>query len=309
MTLYDPRSIVKLRRQTPDTTNMLQTFGECVRILYQERMQVVEKPTTTERAMIGALGDGIYYGQIPDDHRLQTTSEMLLSANARNLRILDATVKTQNYDKDIDHFVRKSDPELGRSATVAICSGYYGEYGWAVFLKQKKRRCLLLDTTYGIRLKRRCGLRYVHGITSSLEGRNRGRTQAHCISRTSSHTFSTSIEAISKTSNSTQTSRASLRAPSCTCVLSREPWRTPRINPSFIRGPPRTPSHPIFALPKTRPSPAYDQSKMAATFGKLSLRQVGVARRQSQVAPRLGRARQCSNLPVRGPTRRESRGS
>jgi hypothetical protein len=36
------------------------------------------------------------------------------------------------------------------SATVAVNSGWQGDHGWAVYVKQGPRRCLLLDTVDGL---------------------------------------------------------------------------------------------------------------------------------------------------------------
>jgi hypothetical protein len=65
---------------------------------------------------------------------------------AANGAIFDACLRTQNYDKGFDKFIRKFDPEEEMSAVVAVESGWQGEHGWAVVFKQGPRRCLLLDT-------------------------------------------------------------------------------------------------------------------------------------------------------------------
>jgi hypothetical protein len=69
---------------------------------------------------------------------------------AANGSILDAGLRTQNYDKGFDKYVRKFDPEEKSSAVVAIHMGWQGDHGWAVAFKQGARRCLLLDTTDGL---------------------------------------------------------------------------------------------------------------------------------------------------------------
>jgi hypothetical protein len=67
-----------------------------------------------------------------------------------NGAILEAALRTQNYDKGLDKFVWKFNPEEELSAVVAIESGRQGDQGWAVAFKQGPRRCLLLDTTDGL---------------------------------------------------------------------------------------------------------------------------------------------------------------
>jgi hypothetical protein len=65
-------------------------------------------------------------------------------------RILDACLRTQNYDRGLDKFVRKYENAEAMSATVAIQSGWQGEHGWAIHLKHGPRRALLLDTVDGL---------------------------------------------------------------------------------------------------------------------------------------------------------------
>jgi hypothetical protein len=66
-----------------------------------------------------------------------------------NLRIRYSGLKTQNYDKGLDRFVRMFDSEMELCASLAVYSGRYNDLGWAVYCTQPNRRCCLLDTTYG----------------------------------------------------------------------------------------------------------------------------------------------------------------
>jgi hypothetical protein len=79
-TFYGPRAIVKLRKPSKDTTEMLQTFGACIEILYQGRTRLSEQLSTTEWAMIGALDNDSESGEIPAYQRLPTTTKMLSTA-------------------------------------------------------------------------------------------------------------------------------------------------------------------------------------------------------------------------------------
>jgi hypothetical protein len=67
-----------------------------------------------------------------------------------NSQIFDEDLKTQNYDKGFERFVRKFDPEVETEAVIAIVKGDHFEHGTAVCVIQEKRRCLLLDTVYGL---------------------------------------------------------------------------------------------------------------------------------------------------------------
>jgi hypothetical protein len=59
-------------------------------------------------------------------------------------------LRTQNYDRGLDKFVRKFERDEAMSGTVAVLSGSQGEHGWAVYLKQGPRRGLLMDTVSGL---------------------------------------------------------------------------------------------------------------------------------------------------------------
>jgi hypothetical protein len=67
-----------------------------------------------------------------------------------NGAILEAALKTQNYDKGFDKFIRKFNPKREMSAVVAVEEGFQGDHGWAVVFQQEPRRCLLLDTADGL---------------------------------------------------------------------------------------------------------------------------------------------------------------
>jgi hypothetical protein len=86
-------------------------------------------------------------GEIPISYRSELQQSPLTLAVHK--KILEAGLRTQNYDKGLDKFVRKFDPEQDISATIAVHSGWQGENAWAVYMEQGSRRCLLLDTVDG----------------------------------------------------------------------------------------------------------------------------------------------------------------
>jgi hypothetical protein len=57
---------------------------------------------------------------------------------------------TQPYDKGLDRFVGKFDPSQPISTVIAIEPGCHFDHGTAIYFTQEKRRCLLLDTLYGL---------------------------------------------------------------------------------------------------------------------------------------------------------------
>jgi hypothetical protein len=101
-------------------------------------------------ARIEAFGNEASSGEIPTYHRTAPPSEALQQLAAFIQRVYDAGLKTQDYDKGCDRFVRKFDSEVEVSAIVAILKGFHADHGTAVHLTQEKRRCLLLNMTYGL---------------------------------------------------------------------------------------------------------------------------------------------------------------
>jgi hypothetical protein len=80
---------------------------------------------------------------------LTTTSDLFALAPAFILRIREAGLKTQNYDKGLDRFIRHFKDDEGSAATIAVVEGKQQDRGYAVFFEQNNRRCLVLDTMYG----------------------------------------------------------------------------------------------------------------------------------------------------------------
>jgi hypothetical protein len=81
---------------------------------------------------------------------MQPPPEAMLQLAAFNQRIHNAGFKAQNYDKGFDRFVRNFKPAAEMQATVSIVKGFHAGHGTAVYYTQGKRRCILLDTTYGL---------------------------------------------------------------------------------------------------------------------------------------------------------------
>jgi hypothetical protein len=67
---------------------------------------------------VGAFGGG----KIPDFHRLEPAPEFAQQAHAFNQRVFDAGLKTQNYDKGFDRFVRKFNQDEEVAAVCALCA-------------------------------------------------------------------------------------------------------------------------------------------------------------------------------------------
>jgi hypothetical protein len=67
-----------------------------------------------------------------------------------NKEIFYAGLRTQNCDKGLDRFIGKFDPSVPISAVIVIEPGCHFDHGTAIYFRQGKRRCLLLDTPYGL---------------------------------------------------------------------------------------------------------------------------------------------------------------
>jgi hypothetical protein len=87
---------------------------------------------------------------IPIQYRLDQPRMTHSEVVAANGLILDSGLRTQNYDKGLDKYVRKFDPAEESSAVVAVHTGWQSDHGWAVAFKHGFSRCLLLDTVDGL---------------------------------------------------------------------------------------------------------------------------------------------------------------
>jgi hypothetical protein len=156
MILFGPTAVLKVRTMLTGDVAISEMLG-VLQVLYQGRFELKERIESREWALVGSFGsvapaeDGsVAVGTIPWHYRpnpVQASYEDMVSINGA---ILDAALRTQNYDKGLDKFARKFDPEQDMTAVVAIEAGRQGDQGWAVAFKQGPRRCLLLDTTDGL---------------------------------------------------------------------------------------------------------------------------------------------------------------
>jgi hypothetical protein len=132
-----------------------------LQILYQGRFELKERVVSRKGALVGSFGavvpddgsvpaDSIPVGEIPWQYRSDSVQASYEDMDSINGAVLDAALRTQNYDKGLEKFVRKFDPAQDMTAVVAIESGRQGDQGWAVAFKQGPRRCLLMDTTDGL---------------------------------------------------------------------------------------------------------------------------------------------------------------
>jgi hypothetical protein len=155
MILFGPVATLKMRTTLVGDAAISEMLG-VLQVLYQGRCELKERIESREWALIGSFGAkdpklvDFGKGEIPWQYRLEPVQASYGDMVSTNGAILDAALRTQNYDKGLEKFVRKFDPTEEMLAVVAIESGRQKDHGWAVAFKQGPRRCLLLDTTAGI---------------------------------------------------------------------------------------------------------------------------------------------------------------
>jgi hypothetical protein len=143
MILFAPKAITKFRSKSPDAKEQL---CRNISAMYQGRYRLTEQLVTQEWAMIASLGNDNEVGIIPQHRRAQTSEAAAGLERAFVESIYEAGLRTQNYDKGFENFVRKFERSEAMSATGAVLQGHRNDYGWAVYFTQGHRRCLLLDT-------------------------------------------------------------------------------------------------------------------------------------------------------------------
>jgi hypothetical protein len=145
--LFGPEASIQLRTALPDP---IEQVTEGLNSLYSGRYQVLEEVATREWALVASFGDDSKAGAIPTFSRFPMPKVSPREIKAIHARLLETAARTQNYDRGLDKFVRKYKNLEAMSATLAIQRGWQGDVGWAIFMKQGSKRCLLLDTTYGL---------------------------------------------------------------------------------------------------------------------------------------------------------------
>jgi hypothetical protein len=147
MILFGPEATIKLRTTASDPLDQLQAV---LHAMYQGRYRVVEEVAIREWALVASIGDEQRQGAVPIQYRLPETQATPAEIKAIHGRIMETALRTQNYDRGLEKFVRKYENLEAMSATLAIQEGWQGDHGWAIFVKQGPKRALLLDTVDGL---------------------------------------------------------------------------------------------------------------------------------------------------------------
>jgi hypothetical protein len=119
-----------------------------LQVLSQGRYTIQEEVPSKTWALVGSIGDSSHVGEIPLAYRNEAQHSQLTLAVHK--KVLEAGLRTQNYDKGMDKFVRKFDPDEEMSAFISVQSGWQTESAWSVYIEQGPRRCLLMDTVDGM---------------------------------------------------------------------------------------------------------------------------------------------------------------
>jgi hypothetical protein len=136
-----PRATLKPRCESIEVAN------RALVTRYGTMLEVSESLHTHEWGLIASLAGG----EIPLKHRAIRNPQ----ANVRNpvkfnKEVFEAGLATQPYDKGLERFDGKYDPSQPISAVIAIEPGCHHDHGTAIFFQQDKRRCLLVETLFGL---------------------------------------------------------------------------------------------------------------------------------------------------------------
>jgi hypothetical protein len=145
--LFGPDAEIRMRSSAP---NAVDQMIACLCTMCQGKYVIIERVATREWGLVASIGDKDRVGQIPIQYRLPEPQVSPSEIRAIHQRVLDACLRTQNYDRGLDKFARKFERLEAMSATVAIQQGWQGDHGWAIFFKQGPRRALLMDTVDGL---------------------------------------------------------------------------------------------------------------------------------------------------------------
>jgi hypothetical protein len=136
--LYGPRATIKLRCTSAEIADAELTE------MYGAPQPVTEKVHSLEWSLVASIAGG----KIPDRHRQQPVVQILNPVKF-NVETYNAGKDSQGYDKGLERFVGKHNPDIPMTATMSIEKGCHGEYALGIFFQQEKRRCLLTETLIG----------------------------------------------------------------------------------------------------------------------------------------------------------------
>jgi hypothetical protein len=121
--LYDPIATIKLRTTA---SNPIDQVNEGIASMYRGRYRIIEEVPSREWALVASFGDDSQAGAIPTFHRFPMPKASPQEIKAIHARLLETALRTQNYDRGLDKFVRKYENLEAMSATLAIQRGWQG---------------------------------------------------------------------------------------------------------------------------------------------------------------------------------------
>jgi hypothetical protein len=99
MVLYGTSVTLRLRKHTPGTAGLPDSFAEIILNLYVPEVAIKEQLSTNESEMIGSIGRRGENPKITVVHRLASTEGIRRRAQAYNVQIRGCALRTQNVDK------------------------------------------------------------------------------------------------------------------------------------------------------------------------------------------------------------------
>jgi hypothetical protein len=190
MLLFAPRAVIKFRSVASGAREQL---CENISAMYQGRFRLMEQLVTQEWPMIASLGNDDELGIIPQHYRAQTSEAAPGIERAFVESLYEAGLRTQNYDKGFEKFVRKYERKEAMSATVVVLQGHRNDHGWAVYITQGPRRCLLLDTVDGLTSEETLWTALAAWVTFARGKQAREDIQGNCTTQQRPHMSSRRI--------------------------------------------------------------------------------------------------------------------
>jgi hypothetical protein len=148
MILYGEKSMIKLRKHTPDPATILVDCTTITAHMYGPEIDIQERVEGQEWAMVGSIGRTGEHPEIPFPHRLVHIEELKSSISVIKHQIRESSLQTQNTDQGFDRYIRHFKPDLDVVAAIWVEKGTFGEYAWSVFFRQRNHRWVLCGCVY-----------------------------------------------------------------------------------------------------------------------------------------------------------------
>jgi hypothetical protein len=120
--LFGPLAEIKLRTTAPDP---IEQINDGIASMYRGRYRIIEEVSTREWALVASFGDDSRQGAIPIHYRVPMPKALPQEVKAVHARLLETALRTQNYDRGLDKFVRKNTCNSTRLARRCWLGGFH----------------------------------------------------------------------------------------------------------------------------------------------------------------------------------------